>query len=375
MTIEEAKSLPQLLQALRDEQVPEVEYKTYVGRFLEFKAREQGIPISCQFELTPLCNLDCKMCYVHLQKEQMRDAKLLDVEAWKDLMRQSVECGMISADLTGGECLTYPGFDELYLYLRELGVEVSVKTNGILLDEKRIAFFKKYCPSEIQVSLYGASEEAYERVTGVRCFERVRRNLLAAKEAGLPIHIAITPNRFMTDGKEILRLTQEMGFPSYTINACLFAPREETGRQGQSLDMTTEGYIELFRFSRSLRGKESIPVAARDLPDIQSNRTESRRGLRCGAGRSGFDINWRGEMFPCSNLYDQVAYPLQVGVKQAWEQVHQIALDYPMPMECDGCAIYEKCIRCPAAHQNAPKGHADTQYCRHGLALVEAGVM
>lgn len=374
MTIEEAKNLPELLQALRDEQIPEVEYKTYVGRFLEFKARERGVPISCQFELTPLCNLDCKMCYVHLHREQMADAKLLDVAVWKDLMRQSVECGMISADLTGGECLTYPGFDELYLYLRELGVEVSIKTNGILLDEKRIAFLKKYLPSQIQVSLYGASEEAYERVTGVRCFERVHRNLLAAKEAGLPVHIAITPNRFMTDGKEILRLTREMDF-QYTLNACLFEPREETGRQGQSLDMSTEGYIELFRYSRSLRGKQSVPIDPKDLPDIQSNRTESQRGLRCAAGRSGFDINWRGEMFPCSNLYDRIAYPLQEGIKQAWEQVHQMALDYPMPMECDGCAIYEKCIRCPAAHQNAPEGHSDPRFCRHGIALVEAGVM
>lgn len=374
MTIEEAKSLPQLLRALHDEQIPEVEHKIYIDRFLEFKARERGTPISCQFELTPLCNLDCKMCYVHLHKDQMHDARLLDVAVWKDLMRQSVECGMISADLTGGECLTYPGFDELYLYLRELGVEVSIKTNGILLDEKRIAFFKKYMPSRIQVSLYGASEEAYERVTGVRCFERVRRNLLAAKEAGLPIKIAITPNRFMTDGKEIIRLAHEMGF-RFIINACLFNPREETGRRGQSLDMSTEEYIELYHFAGSLMGQQMLPLNPKDIPSIQSGRSEARRGLRCGAGRSGFDVNWRGEMFPCSNLSRQIAYPLHVGIRQGWEQVHQMAMDYPMPMECDGCAIYEKCIRCPAAHQNAPEGHADLQYCRHGLALVEAGVI
>ena len=29
-------------------------------------ARGHDTPISGDFELTPLCNLDCKMCYVHL---------------------------------------------------------------------------------------------------------------------------------------------------------------------------------------------------------------------------------------------------------------------------------------------------------------------
>lgn len=40
-----------------------------VRKFLNFKARDKGIPISGSFELTPLCNLDCKMCYVHLNKQ------------------------------------------------------------------------------------------------------------------------------------------------------------------------------------------------------------------------------------------------------------------------------------------------------------------
>ena len=29
------------------------------------KADKLGIPLSGTFELTPRCNLDCKMCYIH----------------------------------------------------------------------------------------------------------------------------------------------------------------------------------------------------------------------------------------------------------------------------------------------------------------------
>ena len=70
--------------------------------YLEAKARQQGIPVRGQFELTPLCNLNCVMCYVHLNAAQQ---PLLTAEQWKALMRQAHDAGMYAATLTGGECL------------------------------------------------------------------------------------------------------------------------------------------------------------------------------------------------------------------------------------------------------------------------------
>lgn len=92
---------------------------------------------------------------------------------WKQLMTQAAQAGMRVATLTGGECLTYHGFEELYLHLQELGVEVTVLTNGVLLDERRVRFFQAHPPRKVQISLYGSSEDAYEKVTGHRMFARV----------------------------------------------------------------------------------------------------------------------------------------------------------------------------------------------------------
>ena len=138
--------------------------------FLEKKARAKGVPVGGEFELTPMCNLSCKMCYVHLEPEQMNNRELLTVEQWKELMYQAYKAGMLHATLTGGECLTYPGFDELYLYLHSLGCEVAVLTNGFLLNEERIRFFQEHMPCKIQVTLYGWNDDVYERVTGKRAY-------------------------------------------------------------------------------------------------------------------------------------------------------------------------------------------------------------
>ena len=87
------------------------------------------------------------MCYVHLKPEQMDNRDLLTVEQWKDLMFQAYKAGMLHATLTGGECLTYPGFKDLFLYLHSLDCEISVFTNGVLLDQDWIDFFKQHKPA------------------------------------------------------------------------------------------------------------------------------------------------------------------------------------------------------------------------------------
>ena len=118
----EAKNIIELVKNLKETGVSETEQKKYIDRFLENKARLRGIPLTGNFELTPLCNLDCKMCYVHLAGSQFNEKKLLHVDDWKNLIKQAYEAGMRNASLTGGECLTYPGFDDVFLYLYSLGV-------------------------------------------------------------------------------------------------------------------------------------------------------------------------------------------------------------------------------------------------------------
>ena len=73
-------SLAELLAQLDAQGVTDYRRYSEVRKYLGFKARDRGVPVSGVFELTPLCNLDCKMCYVHLRKEQMRGAQLLSAE-------------------------------------------------------------------------------------------------------------------------------------------------------------------------------------------------------------------------------------------------------------------------------------------------------
>ena len=367
------KTLGQLLKQLDAEGVTDYRRYQAVRRYLDAKARKKGIPLSGTFELTPLCNLDCKMCYVHLSKQQLKGASLLTVAQWKSIIDQAVSAGMMYARLTGGECLTYPGFREIYLYLRSLGVETAILSNGILMDEDMVAFLKANRPSAIQITLYGASEEGYERVTGHRRFGTVMENIRRLKDAGIPLSVVTTPNEFMTDGEEIVKLLHELGMP-IQINAGLIKPQEGTGRGLHDSDLDT--YIAMLRLRKQLRGEVLNEVLSpEELPDV-GGADGAAFGVRCGAGMSCFAVDWRGGMKPCNCFPTAPQQVLDMGFAEAWRRTHDTAVHFPRPMECEGCQYYGVCKHCVAEHAaGAPCGHANPNICAFGQRMVAEGLL
>lgn len=367
-------NLRTLLKQLDEQGITDYRRYSAVRKYLGFKAREKNLPISGSFELTPLCNLDCKMCYVHLNKAQMQGAQLLTVDQWKTIMQQAIDSGMMYAGLTGGECLTYPGFKELYLFLRAKGVEVCILSNGLLMDEAMVDFFRANPPAAVQVTLYGASEDAYERVTGQRAFGRVMHNLRLLTQAGIPLSVSVTPNEFMRDGEDVLRLLHGEGF-HYVTNVGLMQPRGETGRS--LADAGLDAYVAMMKLDRELGGKDIGPECDPDsLPDPGSVASATAVGVRCGAGRSGFAVDWQGRMRPCSTFPCTPVDVLALGFAEAWQRTNHTARTYPLPTECEGCAYQATCKHCVAEHAaGAPAGHASPAICAWGRRMIAEGLL
>ncbi len=344
--------------------------------FIEKKARQKGVPVGGHFELTPLCNFNCKMCYVHLSNSQIGKRSILSVEQWKDLMYQAWEAGMMSAKLTGGECLIYPGFEELYLFLHSLGCEVSILTNGALLNQERIEFLKKHKPTDIGITLYGNSEDAYERVTGQRAFRTVLENIHRVKDAGLPLGITVTPSIYLgEDVFDTIRLAKEL-CPSILVNAVLNSPREETGRAEQKHDVDLDFYVRIFKLDAELKGYTVQEYSGQDLPEPGGSSQEpAKKGLLCGAGRSNFTIDWEGNMHPCMDLDMVTAYPLQTGFRAAWEFIHHKAENWVREPACTGCPYGTVCKQCAAdLIRHSKPGGKPEDWCRRTVKLVRHGI-
>ena len=84
--------------------------------------------------LLEACNFRCKYCFAHFNY-----MKMLPVNTWKSIVDNiSSSINVKRFNLAGGEPLLYPDLQELMLYIKEKGFEVSIITNGFLLTEEFI---------------------------------------------------------------------------------------------------------------------------------------------------------------------------------------------------------------------------------------------
>ena len=64
--------------------------------YLYRKAVAAGVPLSGTFELTPVCNMDCKMCYVRMSRQDQENiAPLTDADRWLALASEARNAGML----------------------------------------------------------------------------------------------------------------------------------------------------------------------------------------------------------------------------------------------------------------------------------------
>ena len=88
------------------------------------KADRERIPLSGTFELSPICNFSCRMCYVRKTKKEveMHDRKIMTLDQWIWLGEKARDEGMLYLLLTGGEPLLWPDFCKVYYDLYEMGL-------------------------------------------------------------------------------------------------------------------------------------------------------------------------------------------------------------------------------------------------------------
>lgn len=121
-------------------------------------------PILGEFELTTACNYRCKMCYLndHSSKQDLNTA------TWKHIFKDAVDNGLLYALLTGGEVFLRSDFNELYNYLYDLGVKITLFSNGSTVTSDIINTLTTRPPELVAITLYGATNKTYEEITNIK---------------------------------------------------------------------------------------------------------------------------------------------------------------------------------------------------------------
>lgn len=322
------------------------------------RAVAQGIPLSGTFELTPLCSMACKMCYVRMSPEELAATgkRLRTADEWLALAREAKEQGMLLLLLTGGEPFLYPEFRRLYTELRQMGFVISINSNATLITEETVAWLKENPPQRINITLYGASDATYARLCGHPTgFTQVTRAIELLRDAGISVKLncSVTPENvcdlediiaYSDEHKLVLQATSYM-FPPLRRDAesvgrnARFAA-EECARTEVKIRRLQYGAENLREYCKAIESHQPV-----DTPLCADCEGE---GLQCRAGKSAFWVTWDGRMTPCGMVNEPAVFPFGQGFADAWQSLRAQTAALHLPPECASCDAKHYCHTCAA---------------------------
>ena len=328
----------------------------YLSTYFHRKGQKLGLPIAGTFELTARCNFNCPMCYVHMTEEQVKAAgQELTAQQWLDIAREAKDQGMIFVLLTGGEPLVRKDFFEIYRGMKEMGLLISINSNGSMLRGEILEEFLKDPPIRFNISLYGGSNETYRNMCGIPAYDRVKENIRALRQAGVDVSLNLSITgynrqdlaKIYADAVELdvnVRASSYM-YPPVRING-------ETFGVGNRLSATEAARCtvewDVLRFS-----EKEFAARAKNMANLVGDQAEgcpveSGEGIRCRAGSTTFWMTWDGKMLPCGMMTTPVVYPLEVGFREAWAELRQKTAEIRLPGACRTCDHKEVCGVCAA---------------------------
>ena len=305
-------------------------------------------PLSGTIELTERCNLDCVHCYInqpagsaeHRQRE-------LTTAQWKDVLDQIAAEGCLYLLITGGEPLLRPDFLEIYDHAKRKGFIITLFTNGTLMTPEIADHLAEWHPYVVEITLYGATAETYERVTGVPgSFERCHRGIRLLRERGIPLRlktVVMTLNVHEFDQiRDYVQRELEMEF---RFDGTLW-PRPDGAKCPADLRVAPERLVEI-----ALSDARSVPEWQRLIERHKqvSPHEDIETLYRCGAGLMSFKIGPYGELGLCVSSGEPF-YSLVTGdFATGW---HMRLRDARMreatkPLQCRSCELASLCGYCP----------------------------
>ena len=322
--------------------LPELNFNEWGDGLLE-RLNGHRYPIGAMFELTERCNFNCLHCYIN-QPANCRKAhnKELTTAQAKDILNRAAQAGLLFLTFSGGEPLLRPDFPEIYQHARQLGLIVNLFTNGSLIDESIIDLLLEWRPFSMEITLYGATPETYQRMTGLPgSFARVRKGIELILDHGLPLSlksILITENVHEID--QMRSFVESLGL-KFRYDYVLW-PRLDGSKDIFQYQLPIEQMIDLEK-----RDSERESEYRRMVNKNQGRIAHQKYVFNCGAGQRSFVVDSAGRMNICAMSRSTSFDLLSMSFEHAWEELGKLRhLERYLNTKCETCPIGALCYQC-----------------------------
>lgn len=164
-----------------------------------------------RISLTEKCNLRCTYCMPADGVQLTPKNSLMNVDEIFSIAKIFVDHGVNKIRLTGGEPLVRKDFSEILKRLNSLDADLSLTTNGILVD-RFIDDFKAYNLRSINVSLDTLQADKFKFITRRDQFLKVYENISLLVQNGFKIKLNVVLIKNFNDDeiKSFINLTKDL---------------------------------------------------------------------------------------------------------------------------------------------------------------------
>jgi len=182
-------------------------------------------PSRIYIDVTNACNLRCRHCCT---SSGCRYEDELGKEEIISLIHQAKKMGITNLVFSGGEPLIRKDFFSILEYARNSGMEVTILTNGLLIDYKKAKTLIDLSV-RVKISLDGACAETHDYLRGKGTFERtidILRLMVKLKCETLTVHYTVHRLNFL-ELEMLPELLRKIGVPNLVIGTIKPAGRAQ----------------------------------------------------------------------------------------------------------------------------------------------------
>ena len=327
-------------------------------------------PVNGTFELTGRCNLNCKMCYVHVDSKRIQELGYRERTAaeWIDMAHQAFDAGTLKLLLTGGEPMLRADFCEIYKAIAQMGFFLTLYTNATMVTDQVMEVLRAFPPHTIGITIYGVTPETYQKVCGnsegyKRMMEGIEK--LMSLPSKIELRTTIVQDN-LSEAKEIETFIKSYGDRvTFNVNQIVFQSSRGSIGNAAVCRLTPEQNAEFYcgRYrnmaEEHMKNPEKLTQLRLDEERIEKDKKKDRRQqdsitmddtlYGCYAGLQEYTITWDGRMLPCTMMNQCFSYPFNDGFEMAWEKLAKVMEKPIIPVKCQQCTVQKYCGACPAS--------------------------
>jgi mycofactocin radical SAM maturase len=301
-------------------------------------------PVNVTWEVTNQCNLSCIHCLSGSGRAKENE---LTFDQCLGLIDQLAEHKVFQVNFGGGEPFLRRDFLSILDACHQRGLVTCISTNGTLMEDDVLEFFKGRKMLYLQVSLDGGTATTNDPIRGSGTFKRIIRNIDRLSGRGIPfsINMVLTKLNF-PEISSLYSLAEDYGAK---LRISRFRPSGRGKNSWGSLRLEKQ---DLKAFSQWLSDHQDVVTG----DSFFSLEDEERKGLGlnlCGAAKFTCCIDPEGGVYPCAFLQDSFFYGgnfLNRSLGDIWFHAQGFKLLRDLKVRsCESCFRFESCHGgCPA---------------------------